>query len=98
MFGRQQPAADHGAGDFLGQQLPHAALQAGCIGGPAALPAAGLLTLHEDGLSAGAKGVEFFLEPELGDHPGDTAGANFPARLAQFWAITAAEASGSRKR
>ena len=84
MFGRRQPDANHGAGDFLGQQLPHAALDAGRVGGLAALAAAGVLALDEDGLSAGAKGVEFFLEPELGDHAGDTAGANLPAGLAQF--------------
>lgn len=49
-----------------------------------ALGAASGLTRDEDGLSAGAKGAEFFLEPELSDPAGDTAGADFPARLARF--------------
>jgi hypothetical protein len=33
VFGHQEPEADHVAGDFVGQQLPDAAFQAGRIGG-----------------------------------------------------------------
>jgi hypothetical protein len=33
VFGYQEPEADHVARDFVGQQLPDAAFQAGRIGG-----------------------------------------------------------------
>ena len=58
MLGRQQPQADHGAADLVGQQLTHAPFDAGRVGrlGP-------LLPLRALGLDDGALGpkpIEFF--------------------------------------